>query len=205
MIAYIFLMKVLIRFLNLKSLKPKCQIPQNGNGDLLKRGRRELGCFTPKKMLVWWPFFECTLWSVVNYSQSLDIDLEFWVSGWSNIIRYSQIIRIDMKLANEDVSMLAFTSEQITAPFLLPEMVLSLCAHRACFLCVFTTFSSLIYHIWLSCLPIFAYRLKGWPACLIIFSCNLLVLSEDLLVWKTLKSMNSVRKSCLSRYVKIRF
>lgn len=30
-----------------------------------------------------------------------------------------------MKLANEDVSMLAFTSEQITAPFLLPEMVLS--------------------------------------------------------------------------------
>lgn len=33
------------------------------------------------------------------------------------------IIRIDMKLANEDVSLLAFTSEQITAPFLLPEMV----------------------------------------------------------------------------------
>ncbi|XVF14348.1 hypothetical protein REPUB_Repub09cG0051300 [Reevesia pubescens] len=33
------------------------------------------------------------------------------------------IIRIDMKLANKDVSMLAFTSEQITAPFLLPEMV----------------------------------------------------------------------------------
>ncbi|KAJ8775019.1 hypothetical protein K2173_020023 [Erythroxylum novogranatense] len=33
------------------------------------------------------------------------------------------IIRIDMKLANEDVSMLAFTSEQITAPFLLPEMI----------------------------------------------------------------------------------
>lgn len=33
------------------------------------------------------------------------------------------IVRIDMKLANEDVSMLAFTSEQITAPFLLPEMV----------------------------------------------------------------------------------
>lgn len=33
------------------------------------------------------------------------------------------IIRIDMKLANEDVSMLAFTSEQIVAPFLLPEMV----------------------------------------------------------------------------------
>jgi hypothetical protein len=31
-----------------------------------------------------------------------------------------------MKLANEDVSMLAFTSEQITAPFLLPEMVLTL-------------------------------------------------------------------------------
>lgn len=28
-----------------------------------------------------------------------------------------------MKLANEDVSMLTFTSEQITAPFLLPEMV----------------------------------------------------------------------------------
>ncbi|XP_077223679.1 putative ubiquitin conjugation factor E4 isoform X2 [Tasmannia lanceolata] len=33
------------------------------------------------------------------------------------------IIRNDMKLANEDVGMLAFTSEQITAPFLLPEMV----------------------------------------------------------------------------------
>lgn len=33
------------------------------------------------------------------------------------------IIRIDMKLANEDVTMLAFTSEQITVPFLLPEMV----------------------------------------------------------------------------------
>ncbi|KAL5582220.1 hypothetical protein UlMin_014662 [Ulmus minor] len=33
------------------------------------------------------------------------------------------IIRIDMKLANEDVSMLAFTTEEITAPFLLPEMV----------------------------------------------------------------------------------
>ncbi|CAN1248441.1 Probable ubiquitin conjugation factor E4 [Linum perenne] len=33
------------------------------------------------------------------------------------------IIRIDMKLANEDVSLLAFTSEQIIAPFLLPEMV----------------------------------------------------------------------------------
>ncbi|KAJ7000827.1 ubiquitin conjugation factor E4 [Populus alba x Populus x berolinensis] len=33
------------------------------------------------------------------------------------------IIRIDMQLANEDVSMLTFTSEQITAPFLLPEMV----------------------------------------------------------------------------------
>ncbi|ESR44490.1 hypothetical protein CICLE_v10010958mg [Citrus x clementina] len=33
------------------------------------------------------------------------------------------IIRIDMKLANEDVSMLAFTSEQIVAPFLLPEMI----------------------------------------------------------------------------------
>lgn len=32
-------------------------------------------------------------------------------------------IRIDMKLANEDVSMLTFTSEQITVPFLLPEMV----------------------------------------------------------------------------------
>lgn len=28
-----------------------------------------------------------------------------------------------MKLANEDVSMLSFTSEQITVPFLLPEMV----------------------------------------------------------------------------------
>ncbi|GMN32110.1 hypothetical protein TIFTF001_049750 [Ficus carica] len=33
------------------------------------------------------------------------------------------IIRIDMELANEEVSMLEFSSEQITAPFLLPEMV----------------------------------------------------------------------------------
>ncbi|CAL4923244.1 unnamed protein product [Urochloa decumbens] len=36
---------------------------------------------------------------------------------WENIVRF------DMKLANEDVGMLAFTSEQIPAPFLLPEMV----------------------------------------------------------------------------------
>uniref|UniRef100_A0A7N1A9U6 RING-type E3 ubiquitin transferase n=2 Tax=Kalanchoe fedtschenkoi TaxID=63787 RepID=A0A7N1A9U6_KALFE len=33
------------------------------------------------------------------------------------------IIRIDLKLANEDVSMMAFSTEHITAPFLLPEMV----------------------------------------------------------------------------------
>ncbi|KAK4801358.1 hypothetical protein SAY86_021845 [Trapa natans] len=33
------------------------------------------------------------------------------------------IIQIDMKLANEGVTMLSYTSEQITAPFLLPEMV----------------------------------------------------------------------------------
>ncbi|CAL9770215.1 unnamed protein product [Musa acuminata subsp. burmannicoides] len=33
------------------------------------------------------------------------------------------IVRFDMRLANEDVGMLAFTSEQIPAPFLLPEMV----------------------------------------------------------------------------------
>ncbi|WOL01706.1 putative ubiquitin conjugation factor E4 [Canna indica] len=32
-------------------------------------------------------------------------------------------VRFNMKLANEDVGMLAFTSEQIPAPFLLPEMV----------------------------------------------------------------------------------
>lgn len=42
-----------------------------------------------------------------------------------NTIVLLQIIRIDMKLANEDVSMLAFTTEQITAPFLLAEMVKS--------------------------------------------------------------------------------
>ena len=41
----------------------------------------------------------------------------------SNETSLFQIIRTDMKLANEDVSMLAFTSEQITAPFLLAEMV----------------------------------------------------------------------------------
>ncbi|CAM0879382.1 unnamed protein product [Alopecurus aequalis] len=33
------------------------------------------------------------------------------------------IVRFDMELANEDVGMLAFTSEQIPAPLLLPEMV----------------------------------------------------------------------------------
>ncbi|XP_062215293.1 probable ubiquitin conjugation factor E4 isoform X2 [Phragmites australis] len=36
---------------------------------------------------------------------------------------WKQIVRFDMKLANEDVGMLAFTSEQIPAPLLLPEMV----------------------------------------------------------------------------------
>lgn len=36
---------------------------------------------------------------------------------------FFQIVRFDMRLANEDVGMLAFTSEQIPAPFLLPEMV----------------------------------------------------------------------------------
>eukprot|EP00252_Welwitschia_mirabilis_P016789 TRINITY_DN3721_c0_g1_i3.p1 TRINITY_DN3721_c0_g1~~TRINITY_DN3721_c0_g1_i3.p1 ORF type:complete len:421 (+),score=80.73 TRINITY_DN3721_c0_g1_i3:187-1263(+) len=33
------------------------------------------------------------------------------------------IVRIDMTLANEDVAMLAYTSSEITAPFLLPELV----------------------------------------------------------------------------------
>ncbi|PKA50695.1 putative ubiquitin conjugation factor E4 [Apostasia shenzhenica] len=33
------------------------------------------------------------------------------------------IVRFDMRLANEDVGMLVFTSEQIPSPFLLPEMV----------------------------------------------------------------------------------
>lgn len=46
-----------------------------------------------------------------------------------NIWRYNslcmlQIARYEMKLANEDVSMLSFTAEQIPAPFLLPEMVI---------------------------------------------------------------------------------
>jgi ubiquitin conjugation factor E4 B len=36
---------------------------------------------------------------------------------------FFQIVRFDMKLANEGVGMLAFTSEQIPAPLLLPEMV----------------------------------------------------------------------------------
>ncbi|ONM01927.1 putative ubiquitin conjugation factor E4 [Zea mays] len=36
------------------------------------------------------------------------------------------IVRFDMRLANEDVGMLAFTSEQIPAPFLLPKMRKSL-------------------------------------------------------------------------------
>eukprot|EP01018_Ginkgo_biloba_P036582 Gb_15414 [translate_table: standard] len=34
-----------------------------------------------------------------------------------------QIVRIDMTLANEDVGMLAYSSAEITAPFLLPELV----------------------------------------------------------------------------------
>ena len=41
----------------------------------------------------------------------------------SHVFFTFQIVRFDMKLANEDVGMLAFTSEQIPAPFLLPEMV----------------------------------------------------------------------------------
>jgi ubiquitin conjugation factor E4 B len=36
---------------------------------------------------------------------------------------YEQVVRIDMTLANEDVKMLQYTSAEITAPFLLPEMV----------------------------------------------------------------------------------
>ncbi|KAK1296537.1 putative ubiquitin conjugation factor E4 [Acorus calamus] len=36
---------------------------------------------------------------------------------------HENIVRFDMKLANEDIGLLAFTSEQIAAPFLLPEMV----------------------------------------------------------------------------------
>ncbi|KAG6779313.1 hypothetical protein POTOM_015686 [Populus tomentosa] len=40
-----------------------------------------------------------------------------------SLCAHACIIRIDMQLANEDVSMLTFTSEQITAPFLLPEIV----------------------------------------------------------------------------------
>jgi hypothetical protein len=34
-----------------------------------------------------------------------------------------QVVRIDMMLANEDVKMLQYTTAEITAPFLLPEMV----------------------------------------------------------------------------------
>ncbi|CAI9099664.1 OLC1v1036520C1 [Oldenlandia corymbosa var. corymbosa] len=34
-----------------------------------------------------------------------------------------KLIRVDMKMANEDVRMLGFTTQEITAPFLLPEMV----------------------------------------------------------------------------------
>jgi len=40
-----------------------------------------------------------------------------------------------MKLANEDVSMLTFTSEQITAPFLLPEMVGFIYTFKPPYLC----------------------------------------------------------------------
>lgn len=56
---------------------------------------------------------------------------------------YVQIIRIDMKLANEDVSMLAFTSEQITAPFLLPEMVTSF--HSALMLVISQIYAAKFY------------------------------------------------------------
>lgn len=42
-----------------------------------------------------------------------------------------------MKLANEDVSLLAFTSEQIIAPFLLPEMVGSILLIREKYMLTF--------------------------------------------------------------------
>ncbi|MQL85684.1 hypothetical protein Taro_018199 [Colocasia esculenta] len=48
----------------------------------------------------------------------------FWAEG-------RKIIRFDLKLANEDVGMLAFTSEQIPAPFLLPEMIVEIYVHIA--------------------------------------------------------------------------
>lgn len=111
MIASIFLMKVSTKFLNSKSWKLRCPILQNGSEDQLKRGRREPGYSNPKRMSVGLFSFLC-LHAFVEPNH-IDIAGNF------------QIIRIDMKLANEDVSMLAFTSEQITAPFLLPEMVVS--------------------------------------------------------------------------------
>ena len=42
------------------------------------------------------------------------------------------MIQTDMKMANQDVGLLAFTSEQITVPFLLPEMVCSLFNINCC-------------------------------------------------------------------------
>lgn len=116
MIASIFLMKVSTKFLNSKSWKLRCPILQNGSEDQLKRGRREPGYSNPKRMSVGlFSFFMFACLCIYSFQEPNHID----------IAGNFQIIRIDMKLANEDVSMLAFTSEQITAPFLLPEMVVS--------------------------------------------------------------------------------
>lgn len=102
-------MKVLTKFSRLNKSRQKCRILQNGSRDQLKRDRREQDSFILRRMLVGLsPLISCFV-----LDSQFPKELEFAL----------QIVRIDMKLANEDVTMLAFTSEEITAPFLLPEMV----------------------------------------------------------------------------------
>lgn len=84
-----------------------------------------------------------------------------------------------MKLANEDVSMLAFTSEQITAPFLLPEMVDKCLSSnmsavpKSLLLCLHLSY--LLFQKILSVKLFLPFRLIEWLACSIIFYCNLWV------------------------------
>lgn len=51
------------------------------------------------------------------------LELKMLEAEMSDKTDLEETIRILMKSANEDVNMLAYTSEQIAAPFLLPEMV----------------------------------------------------------------------------------
>jgi ubiquitin conjugation factor E4 B len=76
-----------------------------------------------------------SLYAHAYVSHCLHIYHDVKILNWIDISGLFQIIRIDMKLANEDVSMLTFTSEQITAPFLLPEMVGFIYTFKPPYLC----------------------------------------------------------------------